>query len=377
MAFTFSFPFLFPDPLPGEIGEAPTSLLRRAVVRRGLVAAIVDAALGVVDEIAGRAVTRLSYPLAANEVDVLGVESVLGFGTPVDGTARARFLIDGEIIEADTRSEVVPFGFAVLTRGVDGTPIKAHAAGAIVVDLSENTSAIDHLRRSFFVDTAIGADLDVIGRNHGLAKCPGLSEDQWRRIVKVLSYAPRQGIAAFELVLEAYYGDTTSWSVSERPDTDPWTTFVSGAMPFDNSPVGKFYLNGGETALTDGLTQVTVTWPVGPAVDGVLGVYPDTIHTRRGARSGPGITDYFVAGSYTPGSPVITLGSSPGAIGTSVIVDYCVGETQHHHYLATDETVRADPDDPWAYLSDPLAAVVCLLNKVRAAGTVVSLSTRA
>lgn len=371
----FSFPFTFPEPVPGLV--VPDSVVSRRVVKRGWVAAVVDAAMGIIDEIAGRPVTRLTSPLSAAEVTVCGVESTLGFGALVDGTPSARFLINGEIITAETRTETVPYGFATLTRGVDGTTAAAHAAGSIVFDLSENTSALDHVRRGFFVDTAVGGDLDVIARNHGLMKCPGLSEEQWRRLIKVMSYMPRQSIAAFELVLGAYF-DTGNpsdlWSVNERPSTDPWVTFVEGNLPMTDSPIGKFYLHGGEPALTTGLTTIETLYPIGPAVDGVFGVYPDTVATRRGARSGPGITDFF--SSYVPGTTTITLSPSPGPIGTPMIVDYRSNPTLSYHFLATDETVTADPRDTWAYVSDPLEGLRCILDEVRAAGTQLDLTSK-
>lgn len=371
----FSFPFTFPAPVPGLV--VPDSVVARRTSPRGWVAAVVDAAMGVIDEIGGRPVTRLSVPLSAEEITVCGVESTLGFGALVDGTPSARFLINGEIITAATRTETVPYGFATLTRGTDGTEAAVHPAGSIVFDLSENTSALDHARRGLFVDTAVGTDLDVIGRNHGVLKCAGLSEEQWRRLIKVMSYMPRQSIAAFELVLGAYFDTTLEsdlWSVSERPATNPWMTFVEGNLPFDNSPIGTFYLHGGEQALTTGLTTIDAAHVVGPALDGVLGVFPDTQATRRGARSGPGISDFFA--SYVPGSPTITLSPSPGPIGTPMIIDYRANATLSYHFLATDETVSADVGDPWAYLADPLAGLRCILDEVRAAGTQIDLANK-
>jgi len=76
-----------------------------------------------------------------------------------------------------------------------------------------------------------------------------------------------------------------------------------------------------------------------------------------------GFTNYFTAGSFLGNT--ITLGSSPGGAGTAVIVDYGAFTA---HYLADDETIR-DDEDFYAYLTDPVLSVRCLLDQIRAAGT--------
>ena len=68
----------------------------------------------------------------------------------------------------------------------------------------------------------------------------------------------------------------------------------------------------------------------------------------------------------------ITLGTSPGAGGTPVIVDYTAFSA---HYLAENETTLHDADF-YAYLADPLLATRCLLEQVRAAGIQVEVSAK-
>ena len=69
------------------------------------------------------------------------------------------------------------------------------------------------------------------------------------------------------------------------------------------------------------------------------------------------------------------MGTSPGAAGTAVIVDYGAFAA---HYLAADETVVQDvaQADRWADRSDPLYTARCLLDQVRMAGVQVRLGTR-
>lgn len=360
----------------------------------GNLRALLDAIHKSDDRIGGRAVTKLAAELTSDEVDCMLVESTIGFGENVDGAGDARLLVGGEIIEAAERNSNTPFAFGTLTRALEATEAQTYPAGTLVYDLARNSSGLDLVRRGLFVDTAVGVDLDVIGRNLGLNKCPGLTEDQWRRIIKAVAYLPKQTPHAFREALEALFDDTTSWTVVERLISDPWTVFVNIIAALATNILGRFIINSGEPQLTTGLTSVDVNYPVilstlgtypgsssqlieGRTVAypaGAIGtlqfaVYDDTPLTRRGFRDG--FTNYATGGSAA--GSTITLGSSPGAAGTPVLVDYTAVTA---HYLAADESVRQDPtpNDNWAYLADPLLTVRCLLEQIRAAGIRVQLT---
>ena len=344
----------------------------------GLLRAILDGILGEVNLAGGRAVTRLDSVLTAAEVGSMAVESTLRFGEYTDGASDARLLINGEIVTATGRTSAAPFAFTGLTRAVDGTKAIAHPVGALVIDLAQNTSAIDLTRRGFFVDFAIGEDLNVIGRNLGLRKCPGISDTTWRRIIRALGYLPKTTVDAFDTVLEALMGNTTSYEIWERLVSDPYQIFVAIEVALATSVRGRFILTGGHPELTTGLNAVEVSFGGVPVqLRTVNGVYLDTIPTRRGRRDG--VTNFYAGGGvFVPGTNVITLGASPGAIGTAVLVDYTAygaDPTISYHYLADDETIR-DDQDRYAYLSDPLRAVRCLLDQVRPAGTRVDVSVK-
>jgi len=360
--------------------------------RRGLLRALLDAIGKEDNRIGGRAITRLLGVLTETDAAAF-VESTIGFGENTDDLGDAKFLINGEVITATGRTSAEPFEFSGLARGGGGTTAKIHPVGSLVYDLSRNASALDHLRRGFFVDTAIGEDLDIIGRNLGLPKCPGLSQEQWRRIIKATAYLPKQTDHAFYETLNAYFDDDTHFAVYERLLSDPWTVFAEIAVGVATSLRGRFCLNGGEPHVTTGLTTVvalydviepafaaypgypdleiagrTITYPAGGVGTETIGVYLDTIAARRGKREG--MTNYASGGSVA--GATITLGSSPGAIGTAVLVDYAAFSA---HYLATDETER-DSGDMYAYLADPLLTARCLLDHIRAAGVAVELSMK-
>lgn len=350
------------------------------------------------DRIGGRAVTRLTATLTADEVDCMEVESTINFGEYTDGTGNARLLVGGELIDAAERNANVPFGFGLLTRGLEATEVKTHPPGTLVFDLSRNTSAVDLVRRGFLVNFAVGEDLEIIARNLGLERCPGVGQEQLRRIIKAIAYYPKNIRQAFVEALQALTDGTegVDFEILERLVTDPWTVHVALITDLSTDIRGRFLLNSGEPQLTTGPLSVDTDYPVivsplgtnpaaPPAIiegrpltfpGGSIGtlpfaVYDDTPLTRRGFREG--FTNYAVGGSASGNT--ITLGSSPGAPGTPVLVDYSAFIA---HYLAYDETVRQDvlEADHWAYLADPLLAARCLLDQIRMAGVRVVLSAK-
>lgn len=351
----------------------------------GPLQAIIDAIHNEDERIGGRALTRLTAPLTKTEVGTIAVESTLRFGEFKDGTGNGRVLINGELIDFVTKTQT---SFDTLTRGVKVSDILLHPEGSIVWDLAQNSSALDHVRRGFLVDFARNEDLDIIARNLGLAKCTGITEDTWREVIKALAYLPKQTPNAFNVALTALFGAGNFTVLENSPDDVDarWTVRVKVKSDINDEIRGKFYLNGGEEALTTGLTTVVVAEPiVGVSPDGVLNVYTANDATRLGIFTGA--TELYGAGSHA--GSTITLSTSPGPIGTAVICNY----TAHTaHYTAgvplTDapastripalgfENGRLPPDasgirhdgDFYAYLSDPLFAVQCVLDQVRAAG---------
>lgn len=328
--------------------------------------AVLDAIHKEDDRIGGRAITRVAATVSPTDSQ-MAVESTIGFGEYEDGAGDARLLVGGEIITASGRTTSSPFTFTGLTRGVDTTEAKTHPVGSLVYDLSQNVSAVDLLRRGLLVDFAVGEDLATIAANLGLRKCPGMTDDQLRRVIKAVAYLPKQTVDAFEKALEALTGDPNDYRVYERTTTKPYHVFAEIDVDPATDIRGRFLLNGGEQQDTSGTNTVDTDYDI----NHVIGVYDDTVLTRRGIRDG--FTNYFSGGSFT--GTTITLGSSPGAAGTPVIIDYGAFAA---HYLAQNEAVRQDlgQQDRWAYLSDPLLTARCLLDQIRAAGVKVELSAK-
>jgi len=329
----------------------------------GLFKALLDAVFGEDDDLAGQAVTTLTAPLTETGA-TMSVASTLRFGENIDGTGSALLLIGGEVVLASGRTLT---DFTGLVRGVDATTARLHPVGTLVYDISRNRSALDHVRRGLFVRTARLEDLDVVGRNLGLHRCPGIDEETWRALIQVLAYLPNQPIDAFRRVLDVFPG-VGNYAITEEAITNPAEVFVTITLtPLATSLRGRFVLNGG-TLATVGFDGVTV--PLPSTVFTVLRVVAANSATARGERDPVVAPDLFGAGTFA--GSVITLGA-PVAPFSDVYVDWTSFTA---HYLAADETVHYPADgDFFAYLADPSAIVECLLDQVRAAGVRVRVVT--
>lgn len=348
----------------------------------GLMQAIVDAIHGQDEQIAGQRVTNLTAGLDAADTEI-NVISTIGFAEDTDGAGDARIIIDGEIIYASGRTDI---SFTGITRGVDSTKVKdRYPQNELVSDWARNASALDIVRRGFLVRFAIGPDLDVIGRNLGLKKCPGWTDTIWRNVIQEIAYSPKQVIPVLHEALTVVLGPG-NFEIVERIISEPFVIYVYIDGTLADSLRGRFYLNSGEPQLSTGLTEVKTDYtiidspfvpppyvpplvppPIGPfpASVGVLGVFDDTTLARRGVREG--LTNYFTGGSFV--GDTITLGATPGAVGTPLLVDYNAFPA---HYLPDPFTV-IDNNDHFPYFFDPFLGVNCLVDQIRAAGIQVKL----
>src|SRR3990167_9480535 len=162
----------------------------------GLLSAVIDAIMGEDNRIAGSAVTKLTSTLSETETTGMLVLSTNGFGglwQPV--LYDARLLVGGEIIYASARTS---YSFFTLERGMEGTQAKQHPPGTLVYDISGEASRQDRLRRGMTVRWAEGADLDVVGANLGMHRCPGLNDTTYREVIKAVAYLAKQPLHAFE-----------------------------------------------------------------------------------------------------------------------------------------------------------------------------------
>lgn len=318
--------------------------------------------MGSFDDLGGQAITELTAPLAETATASMNVVSTLRFGVDLDGSQISVLLVGGEVIIATGKTLT---SFTTLTRGTQTTVPKLHPAGTLVYDLSRNRTVLDHVRRGMFVRTARLEDLDVIGRNLGLHKCPGLDEETWRALIQVMAYLPNQTMDAFKRVLDVFPG-VGNYSLYQLLPSNLNEVFVEIRLPLGSSLRGRFFLNGGEAATTDG-AGATVT--VSRTIRQVIGVYDDDSDTRRGNRSGR--TNYYNPGGSFVGS-TITLGTPTGP-SAPVLVDYGAFTA---HYPPANETIRYPGEgDFFPYLSDPSAIVRCLLDQIQKAGAKVNVST--
>lgn len=74
-----------------------------------------------------------------------------------------------------------------------------------VTDGSQSYSGIDRLRRALLVDYATEEELDRIGRNLAVTRPLGIDDEQFRCLLKTLSYLPKGTEYALELVLECLF----------------------------------------------------------------------------------------------------------------------------------------------------------------------------
>jgi hypothetical protein len=213
-----------------------------ARVGSGLLRAILDAVHGADEQLAGQAITRLRAPLLAADTDVL-VEATPGFGEVDDGANNARIVVGGEVIDCGTRTGD---SFGTLTRGQQSTTIQdVYPTGTVVYDIAQNSSALDLTRRGFLVNYALSTDLDVVGRNLGLDRCPGVPDDTWRIVIREVAYLAKQTLGAVQTALEALQGGS-GFSLFERVGSSPNRFFVTVEVPLTDNLRGRFFLNGGE-----------------------------------------------------------------------------------------------------------------------------------
>lgn len=111
------------------------------------------------------------------------VETTYGF--PDAGTL---ILPGGEIVTYTGRTSTT---FTGLTR--DDTVSEAYPRGAPVALWTQDRSAMEDARGSLITATAEGGFLDSIGRNYGVGRFQGASDDQYRRLIEVLAYQAGRG----------------------------------------------------------------------------------------------------------------------------------------------------------------------------------------
>lgn len=112
--------------------------------------------------------------------------------------------------------------------------VQSYPALTTVVDVSGNRSVLDAVKQTYFLGTATGDDLSVIGRNLGVPRLPQVQDDaQYHQLIKAIAYGPRGTMYCVSLALEALLG-AGNFGVYQTPDKPGVVTVV---MPYAQAGV--------------------------------------------------------------------------------------------------------------------------------------------
>ncbi len=187
-------------------------------------------------------------------------------------------------------------GTGALTSGV----VQDHQPLSHAMDFSRALSAIDQYRRSFMVDTAVGEDLDVVGRNVGVPRPSPISDDtMYRNLIKAIAYVPRGTLYAVRQALDVLIGSgnyVIHEDLTGATLQNPARIFITATGGINERYVGKCFLDGGTEAVPlDSTTEFTL---------------PDDNHVKI-----HGITPYPEGGPKTvDGSRTLVIQSSDSGV---------------------------------------------------------------
>lgn len=204
-----------------------------------MIAATTYAAGEQINLFAGVRLTRLAQAAALGDTELV-VERSLGMD------AKGVVVVDNITYSYGSVRDGALSDLAVATpQGTLCGVQAAHALNAVVTDATRDYSALDAVRRSFFVSTAQGADLAVLGRILGVPWAAAIpDDDSYRQVIQAVAYSPRTTRLALTQALDAIVGPG-NYVLSEDP-TEPATVFcyIDGADLLGEVPEGKTYLSG-------------------------------------------------------------------------------------------------------------------------------------
>lgn len=202
-------------------------------------------------ELGGLYSTQLSAPTIVGQ-------TFISVGNVAQWPTTGSFIIDGQLYRYTGRTTNSLTGITHRLGGVDIAGIRVvHDVDSEVLDVSKNRSALDLLRRSFFVATAEGEDLNVIARNLGVPRAPFVAnDDQFRRIIQALAYNPRGTVFGLELALEALAG-AGNFEIIEDLNQFNNTVFiqVAASLILTEGFAGETYLTQNEIVGDSGLAS--------------------------------------------------------------------------------------------------------------------------
>lgn len=235
----------------------------------GNLAAVTGAIGEEINVLVGYRFTRLRSLVSEGETS-FPVETAIDWpaeGTVVVGTVVYNYTsIGGTILEPTLEG---------ITYDDNGSPVAGaaveHQTGSEVLDFSRTFSALDILRMQFFVNTAEGNALSIIGRDLGIPRAPGLSDDDiYRDIIKALAYASKGTIHAMENALTVFFG-ANNFEILEDLENVNNTVFIrlTGPTFYSASEQGRAFLSYGEPLQYNSGTQEIAVTKTPIVVEGV------------------------------------------------------------------------------------------------------------
>lgn len=230
---------------------------------------ILEATTGAIAEedndIGGFALTRLTNAHVKGTT-TLNVESTLGW--PDTG----RIGIDGIVYYYTGKTDTTLTGITHIASSipVSGTAID-HRSDTAVIDVSEQRSALERLRRSFLVRYAEEDDLNVLGRNLGVPRLPIFGDDdQYRTIIQSMAYCPKGTTQGLELALTGLVG-AGNFEIYEDLIKYHNTVFIkiNSDILIESSAIGKMYLTGHAWNTLSGMQNTIVIADTPITVEGV------------------------------------------------------------------------------------------------------------
>lgn len=242
--------------------------------------------LALADELAlmgGQALTRTTAVYTAGDAS-LSVESTWRF--PASG----RIAFAGKVAAYATKTQTSFEGLTDAITGATGVDTTAQPY-ATVMDYSRTESQIERLIGAFMVATADGSELATYGRVHGFPWVRGLTEEDYRSILREVNYGLAQTLYLCEQVLDILLPG--GYELYEDLESYPHTIFVSFDTGFSSSYAGKTFLCGGEAQSRTSTTTVDVD--ADPVT--VYGVWDSTDYDRTGTNYAEKALSVTVAGA--------------------------------------------------------------------------------
>lgn len=126
-----------------------------------------------------------------------------------------------------------------------------------VVDGSISFSAIDKLKRSFWLDFAEDEELDFVGRNVAVDRPRIFGDKIYRRYVEGRAYLPAQTIQGINIILEKLFPEG-GYTVYEDLKQHPNEVFITIPQELGTDYEGRTFMTAEQDKTSDTATQITL-----------------------------------------------------------------------------------------------------------------------